>query len=291
MPRWEKVGLGAYHAQVGGAGSLVLDLAPGQPLVVVDPLGEHALHLRRLIMQAFPGRKVGHIIYTHAHNDRVAHAKVLCDGDLTGVKIYAHENAARDLRLRKNPDIALPTVVFAGDGEIQVGDKKIQLFWYGPDHTDGNLIVYIPSAQVAMGVDLLQKGAAPGLLSVAMDPAGLSRTLSAMSELPAQVYLTGQGGVFGRTEFREAVSAARDLLSLSAAAMRDGDTGQGVSLKAEVAPALRSYVVQVGEQVSRGLMERYPALLQNPAGRPILGELGVTYCSSQVAVSRECEVR
>lgn len=296
--RWEKVGgvpggPSAYYAQVGTYGSLVFDPDPQRKglLVVVDSLGEHAAYLRRLLLQNLPGRRVGHIIYSHGHNDHIAHASALCDGDLSGVTIYAHENAARDLRDRKNPTLASPNRIIRGTGEdLEIDGQIVSLRSMGPGHSDGSLVVHLPALRVAMAVDLIEKGAMPGLTSVEMDAAGLLRTLTGLAGLGAEVYLTGHGGWMDLDEMKEAAAAARDLLGSAAAAMKTGEASKPHRVGTPVAPALRGVVEQVGQTVAKSLGASHPGLRMGPQAG-YLGELGVTYCSAQSSSLVACELR
>lgn len=290
----QKVSPQAYYAQVGGYGSLVIDPDPDarEALVVVNPLGAYAGWLRQLLSTGIPGRRVGHIIYTHSHNDHIANAAVLCGGSLGGVKIYAHENAARDLRDRKNPSVATPTEVVQGQGrDLQIGKARIELRWFGPSFTDGNLVVHVPDQKVAMGVGLVQRGALPGLRSVATDPSGLYRALQGLKAMDAQVYLTGQGGWLTHAELETLTGATRDMLTAAAAAMQADGGGADLPLGTQVGPALRSFVDSVGGKVTQSLGAAYPMLQALPLLSGNVGELGVTYCSAQSSDAATCTVK
>lgn len=291
---WQKVGDGTYLAQAGPYGSLVFDPDPAggtQPLLIVDTLGEYAPFLRQSLQANLPGRAVGHIVYSHAHNDHIANAAALVPG-LRGVRIYAHENAARDLADRGNPSVAPPTDLVRGAGmDLPLGTARVRLLWFGPSHTDGNLVVFLPAAQVAMGVGLLQKGGLPGLLSVATDPLGLYATLTGMSLLPAQVYLTGQGGPLLRPEFLELLQATRELLGGAAQVLNRPDLrDRSYSLEQPVAPALRDLVDGVGDAVATALTKAHPALRGPAQIAGNFGELGLTYCASQSPSVHDCRV-
>ncbi|MCS6912394.1 MAG: MBL fold metallo-hydrolase [Myxococcales bacterium] len=287
----QRVGPSAYYAQVGPYGSLVLDPDPvaREALVLVNPLGEHAAWLRQLLRANLPGRRVGHIIYTHSHNDHIANAAVVCDGSLAGVRIYAHENTARDLRDRRNPSVAQPTDIIAGEGrDLEIGRLRVELRWFGPSFTDGNLVVHVPSERVAMAVGLAQRGALPGLWSVQTDPAGLYRALSALASYQAQVYLTGEGGWMSRGELETIARAARDMLAGAAAAMKGADPGAEVPLGAPVGPAMRTFVEGVGNRVAQSLTAAYPMLHAVPQAASNVGELGVSYCSARSPWATGC---
>ncbi len=292
--RWLKVGEGAYYAQAGAYGSLIFDPDPKggvAPLLVVDTLGENAAFLRAFLDSNLPGRRVGHIVYSHAHNDHIAFAGALAT-DLSQVHIWAHENAVRDLVQRNNPSVLLPTDLVSGDGmDLKVGEKTMQLRWFGPSHGDGNLVVNLPSAGVAMGVGLVQKGALPGLLSVGTDPRGLLAALTGMAGLGARIYLTGEGGYLSGDEFKKTLAAVGDLFSRSAVAMNQaGGLSQALALDMPVAPVLRGFVENVGAQVAGTLQGSYPTLMGTGLLAGNLGELGVIYCGSQSPSQKECLV-
>ena len=295
--RWQKVGPGAYYAQAGAHGSLIFDPDPqggAAPLLIVDTLGENAAFLRVFLDNNLPGRKIGHIVYSHAHNDHIAFADALAD-DLSSVHIWAHENAVRDLLQRGNPSVVSPTDVVMGDGvDLQLGSQPggpvVQLRWFGPSHGDGNLVVNLPSSGVAMGVGLVQKGALPGLLSVGSDPRGLAAALTGMAAFGAQVYLTGEGGYLIGDEFRKEAAAVHDLLVGAAAAMNQaGGLSQPVDLTTPVGPVLRGVVESVGAKVASSLQASYPTLQGGSLILGNLGDLGVIYCSAESPSATACQ--
>lgn len=121
------------------------------------------------------------IVNTHAHFDHSFGNAVLAEG---GRPIWAHEAAAAQLRLRgehwrqtwyaqwaaREPELAegLATVplqppdhVVHTDATLDVGGRSVQLHHPGRAHTDGDLVVRVPDADVLVLGDVVEQGAAP----------------------------------------------------------------------------------------------------------------------------------
>lgn len=116
------------------------------------------------------GRQVDHVVITHAHWD---HLWGLAGFD--GAESHAHESVeeslawaggdeARELREQLNVDaseLVAPTHPISLVHALDLGDLRVELLHFGPAHTQGDLLVSIPSRKVWFTGDLLETSGDP----------------------------------------------------------------------------------------------------------------------------------
>jgi glyoxylase-like metal-dependent hydrolase (beta-lactamase superfamily II) len=91
-----------------------------------------------------------------------------------------------------------PTRTFSGELELNVGGREVRLIEVGPAHTQGDLIVWVPDAQIAIAADILFIGVTPIMWAGPLERwvAALERLL----ELHAERLVPGHGPVCGPNE-------------------------------------------------------------------------------------------
>jgi len=130
-------------------------------------------HVRRLV----PGLEVRWVVNTHQHFDHTF-GNIAFDA----ATIHAHENAAAGLepaaeRIRRlcreeDPEDPLnrqvidtplrhPDATFSSVGTIDLGDRYVEMLYPGRGHTDGDLLVRLPDADVVFAGDLVEESAPP----------------------------------------------------------------------------------------------------------------------------------
>lgn len=131
-------------------------LTTGEGVIVVDaPMG-----LGSKIQQAISdvtNEEVTHLIYTHIHKDHVGSASLFPE-DTTYV---SHIDTAEHLAMKNDPQRPVPTITFDEQYTLMVGDQVLELYYIGPFHSKGDIVVYSPAHKVAMAVDLFHPNAAP----------------------------------------------------------------------------------------------------------------------------------
>lgn len=113
-----------------------------------------------------------------------------------------------------------PTREFEGAEELDVGGRTVRLEEVGPAHTPGDLIVYVPDAQVVIAGDILFVGAHPVMWAGPTSNwiAALERVIA----LEPRAVIPGHGPVCGVAE----AEALRDyFVWLEDAALRQLDRG------------------------------------------------------------------
>ena len=120
-------------------------------------------------------KPVTYVIYSHAHLDHIGAAGMF---PRNATFIAQQETAAELQRARsvaKNASTVppIPTVTFAKNYTLQIGNQTLKLDYYGVNHLPGNIFIYAPNQKVLMLVDIVFPGWVPfPYLAIAKDTAG-----------------------------------------------------------------------------------------------------------------------
>lgn len=97
------------------------------------------------------------IVNTHSHGDHVGSNSELASRG--NVEVVAHANTAR--RMAAMPNVGPASRQF--DDRLSLGDgaDRIDLYWFGAGHTDGDAFVVIPAERVMAAGDIFQMLAMP----------------------------------------------------------------------------------------------------------------------------------
>ena len=144
---------GVYVVSAGGSNSMFLVTQEGVVVVDAPPaIGDKIF----AAVSNVTDRPITHLIYSHAHKDHIGAANLF-----ENVTIIAHNETAKILNERNDPDRPVPDMNFTGDMNLQVGDQVLQLKYPGPYHQQGNTFVYLPGQKVLMAVDHVVPGGIP----------------------------------------------------------------------------------------------------------------------------------
>jgi glyoxylase-like metal-dependent hydrolase (beta-lactamase superfamily II) len=96
-----------------------------------------------------------------------------CRDDLVANGARQRDNVARQYREYGRPDLTeladlisvvepvLPDRLVHDRTELSVGGRTVALAYFGPGHTDNDLVVHVPDADVVFAGDLVEQGAPP----------------------------------------------------------------------------------------------------------------------------------
>jgi cyclase len=211
---------------------LVVD---GEASLLVDTLFDLKLTGEMLdtIRAAVPAaRDIGTVVNTHANGDHCWGNQLVRDAEIIGSRACAEEMgrlppALLAALVASPPDgaqgdlirtmfgafdftgieVVPPATTFDGELTLQVGDTEVQLIEVGPAHTEGDVIVHVPSQGVVYTGDILFNGGHPIVWAgpVANWIAACNRILA----LDAPTVVPGHGPLCGATE----VAAQRDYFT------------------------------------------------------------------------------
>lgn len=121
----------------------------------------------RSAAEATTGKPVVAAVVTHWHYDHLFGLAAFAD-----LPSYGHQSvsawlgrpeaaqAAAELGVAV-ADLAAPSITLALAKVIDVGGRRVEVLHFGPAHTDGDLVVYVPDADVVFAGDLVESAGPP----------------------------------------------------------------------------------------------------------------------------------
>jgi glyoxylase-like metal-dependent hydrolase (beta-lactamase superfamily II) len=156
----------------GGAGNVLVSKAANGELLVVDGGNKAgARDLRRTIETTMDSNRITTLINTHWHPEQTGLNEELGNRN---TRIFAHENTRQWLstsikRLQEEkvyaplPESARPNDVFYHYGDFMHGATKVEFGYLRQAHTDGDMYVFLPEANVLHAGGVLSTDAWPYL--------------------------------------------------------------------------------------------------------------------------------
>jgi glyoxylase-like metal-dependent hydrolase (beta-lactamase superfamily II) len=117
-----------------------LFMVTSEGVIATDPISpEAATHYRQAIAQV-TDKPVKFVVYSHAHWDHARGGQIFKD---EGATFISQQRCVDNFRDSPDPDIILPDITFAESYSVELGDKSLDLYYFGPSHGTC-LIVMIP---------------------------------------------------------------------------------------------------------------------------------------------------
>jgi glyoxylase-like metal-dependent hydrolase (beta-lactamase superfamily II) len=177
---------GVYVVSAGGYNSMFLVTQEGVVVVDAPPaIGDKIF----AAVSEVSDRPITHLIYSHAHKDHIGAANLF-----QNVTRIAHNETARVLNERNDPNRPVPDMNFTREMNLPIGDQVLQLLYPGPYHQQGNIFVYLPEHKVLMAVDHVVPGGVPWKhLTNTPDIPALINSIDQALALDFDVFVPGHG--------------------------------------------------------------------------------------------------
>jgi glyoxylase-like metal-dependent hydrolase (beta-lactamase superfamily II) len=177
---------GVYVVSAGGYNSMFLVTHEGVVVVDAPPaIGDKIF----AAVSEVSDRPITHLIYSHAHKDHIGAANLF-----QNVTRIAHNETARVLNERNDPNRPVPEMNFTREMNLPIGDQVLQLLYPGPYHQQGNIFVYLPEHKVLMAVDHVVPGGVPWKhLTNTPDVPALINSIDQTLALDFDVFVPGHG--------------------------------------------------------------------------------------------------
>lgn len=220
--------LGEQLFQVSGAGANVVVLSQPDGLLLVNGGSrEHSTELVALLNERFKGARIKVLFNTDWHPENTGLNETV---GAAGGRIIAHENTKlwlgteivvqwqQDKKYKPLVKTALPNSTFYTDATLTFGSETVRYGYLGQAHTDGDIYVYFPTANVLVAGDVVSVGSYPVLDystgGWVVGLAGATRTLLAVGNADTRV-VPGNGAVQPRAHLQaqaEMLNTMRDRL-------------------------------------------------------------------------------
>jgi glyoxylase-like metal-dependent hydrolase (beta-lactamase superfamily II) len=226
--------LGAELALVEGAGANVVVFGSANGLLLVDGGDEaHATALQSALAERWPGRSV-QVAFNTNWRDEHTGANAALRG--AGATVMAHENTKlwldgdffvdwEDRHYASHPAAMLPNKTFYTSGKVELGSRNVE-YWHLPRaHTDGDVAVFFPDANVLVASDLLSVGhyPVPDYATGGWIGGLLDATQQLLDSTNAQTRIVAaEGAVYGRAELEAQLELCTAVRQKAAEAFRVG---------------------------------------------------------------------
>lgn len=145
---------------VGGfsGGNILISTGADGTIMIDDSMPPLADKLKTEIKEV-TGDSVDYLINTHLHGDHTGNNAVFA---ADGTHIIGHENVR--VRMSENSELtagALPVITFSDQMSFYLNDQPAQIIHLAKAHTDGDSIIYFPSANIIHTGDILFNGMFP----------------------------------------------------------------------------------------------------------------------------------
>ena len=165
------------------------------------------------------------------------------------VKIIAHENNKKELQAAlaaggrgAPPADRLPSQVIVKNKEkMTIDGVKLELYHWGPAHTNGDLIIYNPTDKVVSTGDIVVTNRADDNPNLHIEKNGSAEgwiaNVKGMIGLNADTYITGHGDILAKADLQRKLAAVEARRDKVAAMIKEGKTLAEIKAALPDAPA------------------------------------------------------
>ena len=121
-------------------------------VIVTDPLNPRAAKSLRDEIRKVTDKPVRYVVYSHNHHDHISGGNIFQE---EGAKFVAHENVLKQLGDHPSPVIPLPDITFTDSYSLKLGDRTLELVYFGPNHGDGLAVMRLPVENILFIVDIV----------------------------------------------------------------------------------------------------------------------------------------
>lgn len=221
----EPLGGGVYWVK-GGSGANAGIIVGAKEVVVIDAkMTEESSKAMLAAIAAITKNPVRSLVLTHSDGD---HVNGLA-GFPKGLNIYAHANARRDMEAAfKDPKLSalapyLPNKVIDADQPLKIDGVRVSLLYFGPAHTSGDLVVFLPDRRIAFIGDLAFIGRDPLIHRQKGGTSfGLVQNLKKILALDADTFISGHNDPLKKADISGLLASIEDRQTKIQALVREG---------------------------------------------------------------------
>jgi glyoxylase-like metal-dependent hydrolase (beta-lactamase superfamily II) len=205
---------GPFYLVTGGSGANAAFVVGKTGVTVIDAkMSDDSAKTTLAEIAKITPNPVRQIVLTHSDGDHVNGLS----GFPKGIPILAHANSKKDMEEAfKDPKMSalaayLPTETITGNRILDAGGVRVELLHFGPAHTSGDLVVFLPEQKLAFAGDLLFVGRDPLIhRQKGGSSIGLAQTLNKMLEMDADLFLSGHNNPLGKAEIKTLLTSIEE---------------------------------------------------------------------------------
>lgn len=237
----EKIAEGIYQVKGGSGANCGVVIGEKEIMIIDAKMSEESAKQMLAETGKISPLPVRVLVFTHSDGDHVNGIT----GFPTDIKILAHEETKRymDEAFKDEKQRAyLPLIkTFASEGpEYDLGGLKIQLLYFGPAHTSGDIVVFCPKEKVVFLGDLFFSGRDPLVHRHKNGSSfGLVNVLKTVLKLDAATFLSGHADKATRADVEALVKSIEERQARIKTLIAEGKTLDEVKMfyKVEDRPA------------------------------------------------------
>lgn len=222
----EKVVDSIYQVK-GGSGANCGVIVGEKEIMVVDAkMSEPSAKQMLAEIAKISPLPVRFLVLTHSDGDHVNGIT----GFSTDIKIWAHGETKRYMDEaftdeKQRAYLPLIKTFVSGGPEFDLGTLKVQLLYYGPAHTSGDIVVFCPNEKAAFLGDLFFAGRDPLVHRHKNGSSfGLVSVLKSVLKLDAEIFLSGHADKASRADIETLVKAIEQKQAQIKSLIAEGKT-------------------------------------------------------------------
>jgi len=211
--RVERIAEGVYWMQGGSGANTGVVIGRGEAAAIDAKTDAESARAMQAEIRKLTPNPVTTLILTHSDGD---HVNGLA-GFPKGLRIVAHGNTRKDMESAfSDPKMGgllpyLPSETVEGSQRLNIGGVRIELLHFGPAHTQGDLVVYLPEKKVVFLGDLAFIGRDPLIHRHKNGTSlGLVRTLKEILALDAGTFIAGHAAPLKKADLQGLLSSIEE---------------------------------------------------------------------------------
>jgi cyclase len=203
-------------------------------------------------VKSVTNKPIATIINTHSHNDHSG------SNEAFGVSVdsFVHDNTKANMA--KMPEFSgtkaqfLPKQTFKDKRSIGTGKNQIDLYYFGPGHTNGDIFIVFPALRLLHTGDMFAQKMVPLIDeanggSVLRYPETLAKAVAGIKNVDTVIPGHRQVGTWD--EFKEFAAFTEDLVSYARSAHKAKRTVEQAAAEYKVPSKFKGYVVTIDPQI------------------------------------------
>jgi len=145
----ESLGDGLYAFRYGPYRNIFIVGDDG--VIATDPINAQAAEALRDEIRKLTDQPVKYVAYSHSHWDHAVGGTIF---KADGAKFVAQERCRKNIRETPHADLVEPDIVFSDRKTLSVGNRSLELYYFGPSHSDCLSVMIARPANIMFVVDL-----------------------------------------------------------------------------------------------------------------------------------------
>jgi len=121
-------------------------------VIVTDPMNPKAAKLLQAEIRKVTDKPVKYVVYSHNHHDHISGGIIFGQ---EGAKFVGHENVLKELGDLPSAVTPLPDITFSDRYELTLGNRTLELEYYGPNHGESLVTMRLPKEKILFVVDIV----------------------------------------------------------------------------------------------------------------------------------------